>query len=645
MLERINSPADLKTLTPSERITLASEMRDTIIQVLSKNGGHLASNLGTVELTIALHSVWDAPKDVVVFDTGHQSYPHKLLTGRKGQFHTIRQGGGLSGFCRMDESDYDTFGAGHAGTSISAALGYAKARDLKGTDEDVVAVVGDASLTAGMAIEALNHAGQLQTSMKIILNDNSMSIAESVGALSFHLAKLRSQPVLRELEQRAKEIVQHLKVGSKTLARTAEGLKLGVTHLVSPKEGPVFEQLGFTYLGPIDGHNTEVMIEIFKAVKDIKGPVVVHVVTVKGKGCEFAENDARVFHGVTPFDVECGQFEKKAGNPSWTSAFGEALTDIAGQDDRLVAITAAMPDGTGLAKFAAEFPGRFFDVAIAEQHAVTFAASLAARGYRPVVAIYSTFMQRAFDQILHDVCIQRLPVIFCMDRAGLVGDDGPTHHGVFDMSYLRLIPGIVLMAPSTLQELSDMLLTAVQHDGPIAIRYPRGPSPEPWEKKAPTPLVIGRGQTLGTGDNVALVAIGSMVAEAVKAAVELEEAGISCEVINARFIKPLDEQRIRAAADKCGRMIVIEENALMGGFGSAVLELLSETAPGCRVVRLGIPDRFIEQNKQAAQMEECGITSRHIVVKAMELCGASQKPEPSNRAKQGRQIPSKSSDR
>lgn len=622
ILERINSPADLKPLTAEERLKLAAEVRDTILHVMSVNGGHLASNLGTVELTIALHTVWNAPKDVVVFDTGHQSYTHKLLTGRRDQFDTIRQEGGLSGFCRMEESPFDTFGAGHAGTAVSAALGYAQARDLKGSDEDVVAVIGDSSLTAGMTLEALNHAGELNANLKVILNDNSMSIAEAVGALSYHLARLRSQPLLVNLEHKAKEIIQHLRVGKRTISHAAEGLKLGMAHLVSPKEGPVFENLGFTYLGPIDGHDMDELIPIFRAVKEMKEPVVVHVVTRKGKGVEYAENDARVFHGVTPFDTDCGKFQKKAGgNPTWTKGFAESLIDLAGRDERIVAITAAMPDGTGLTAFQKEFPGRFYDVGIAEQHAVTFAASLAASGVRPVVAIYSTFLQRGFDQVLHDVCLQHLPVIFCLDRAGLVGDDGPTHHGVFDLSYLRLMPGIVIMAPATLQELHDMLLTAVQHDGPIAIRYPRGSSAEPWEKREPRPLPIGRGQTLREGNDIALVAIGSMVPEACHAAEALAADGISAEVINARFVKPLDEQRITAAARKCGEMLVLEENALAGGFGSAVLEMLSQKAPECRVHRAGVPDRFIEHAKPEVQKAQAGLTADQIAARVRHILG------------------------
>ncbi len=626
VLERIESPADLKGLTSQERRILAAEIRETILNVVSKTGGHLASNLGTVELTIALHTVWDAPKDIIIFDTGHQAYPHKLLTGRRDQFHTIRQGGGLSGFLRREESPYDVFGAGHAGTSISAALGFAEARDLRGSDEEVVAVIGDSALTAGMALEALNHAGELKANIKVILNDNSMSIAQAVGALSYHLARLRSQPLLHSLEQRAKDFIQHLKVGRKAIEHAAEGLKLGMAHLMSPGEGPVFENLGFTYLGPIDGHNTEELIEIFRAVREMKEPVLVHVVTTKGKGVEYAENDARVFHGVTPFDTGCGKFQKKEdGNPTWTSGFSQTLLELAEADERIVAITAAMPDGTGLAAFAERFPERFYDVAIAEQHAVTFAAGLAASGLRPVVAIYSTFLQRAFDQVLHDVCIQHLPVIFCLDRAGLVGDDGATHQGVFDLSYLRLMPGIVIMAPSDLQELADMLLTAVQHDGPIAIRYPRGSCPRPWEKRKPRPIPIGRGRTLREGSDVALVACGSSVITAEQAAEMLHAGGISAEVIDARFVKPLDEQRLCAAARKCGRMVVLEENALAGGFGSAVLELLSVEVPACRVSRVGVPDRFLEHDTQQAQRREVGLTAEQVAERARELTGAAGK--------------------
>lgn len=621
VLDRIDSPADLKTLSAQERADLACELRQVIIGAMSRNGGHLASNLGTVELTIALHTAWDAPRDIIVFDTGHQAYPHKLLTGRRDSFDTIRQGGGLSGFLRREESEYDAFGAGHAGTSISAALGFAKSRDLRGSDEHVAAVIGDSALTSGMAVEALNNAAQLNTNIAVIVNDNSMSIAKSVGALSYHFARLRTRPFVQDLEQRAKEVLDHIKVGKKQLHQAADGLRLGMAHFVSPKDGPLFEQLGFSYLGPIDGHDTEAMIEIFRAVRDMKGPVLVHVVTVKGKGCQFAEDDARCFHGVTPFDPECGEFEKKPGdNPSWTSVFSEVIEELAEKDRRIAAITAAMPDGTGLKGFSEKYPERFFDVAIAEQHAVTFAAGLAAGGLRPVVAIYSSFMQRAYDQILHDVCIQNLPVILCLDRAGLVGDDGPTHHGVFDLSFLRMIPGIVVMAPSSAQELADMLLTAVQHDGPSAIRYPRGSCPAPWQKRAPEALPIGRGETLRAGEDIAIVAVGPQVQVASEAAARLEADGVSAEVINARFVKPLDEQRICEAAERCGRMIVLEENALIGGFGSAVLEVLSDKAPECRVARIGVPDRFVEHNKPAVQLAGCGLTAEDVAARAREMC-------------------------
>lgn len=637
VLGRVNSPADLKGLGPTERTVLAAEIREAIIETMSRNGGHLASNLGSVELIIALHTVWDAPRDILVYDTGHQAYPHKLLTGRRDEFHTIRKGGGLSGFLRPEESPYDAFGAGHAGTAVSAALGFAKARDLKGTNEEVVAIVGDSSITSGMALEALNHAGQLQTNLKVILNDNSMSIAEAVGAISYHLARLRTQPLLRGLERKAKDIVEHLKVGSKAISKTAEGLKLGVTHLVS-KEGPIFEQLGFTYLGPIDGHNVEELIEIFAAAKEIKGPVIIHTVTKKGKGCEFSENDPRCFHGVTPFDVSCGKMEKKPGNPTWTNAFGEALEDLAEADERVVAITAAMPDGTGLTKFAEKFPSRYFDVAIAEQHGVTFAAGLAGKGMRPVVAIYSTFLQRGFDQILHDVCLQNLPVVFCLDRAGLVGDDGPTHHGVYDLSYLRFMPGLTIMAPSNLQELYDMLYTAVQHDGPTAIRYPRGACHEPWEKRAPKAIPIGRAETVRKGEDVAIVAIGSLLAEAMVAAEELTEVGISAEVINARFAKPLDEHRILEAARRLGRLVVVEENAKAGGFSSGVLELLADNGVECRVARAGIPDRFIDHHKPDVQKQECGLTAAQIAGRARDLCQRTGSRDDSGRAEENRSV-------
>ena len=619
ILNRIESPADLKGLSEADRKSLAQEMRAAIIDTVSRTGGHLASNLGAVELAIALHTVFESPDDKIVWDVSHQTYPHKLLTGRRDSFDSLRQGGGISGFARRDESEHDPFGAGHASTSISAALGLAKARDLRGGDEHVVAVIGDGAMTGGLALEGLNNAEAVNTDLIVILNDNEMSISENVGAMALHLSRLRMAPLYQRVETRAKEMVVKMPAG-RTLARTAEGLSHGVTRLLGSKAGAVFEELGFTYLGPIDGHSTEVLIEVLENVKKLTGPLLIHVVTQKGKGYEFAETNSREFHGIAGFAVSDGIVERANGNTSYTKVFSDTIVELAADDQRIVAITAAMPDGTGLAKFAETYPDRFFDVGIAEAHAVTFAAGLAAGGLRPVVALYSTFLQRAYDQIIHDVCLQNLPVVFAVDRAGVVGEDGPTHHGAFDLSYLRHIPGLVIAAPKDCMELRDLLATALRHDGPMAIRFPRGGGPIPYECREPRILATGKGERLIEGSDAAIVAVGSTVYPALDAAALLAQEGLSVEVIDARFVKPLDEQLILSVFEKGLPVIVAEDNTIVGGFGSAVLELAS--ANGCPlncVRRIGAPDAFVEHDSLDALRERIGLTAARIADTARDL--------------------------
>lgn len=603
----------MKRLSKEQLLHLADEIREFIIAQVSKTGGHLASNLGVVELTTALYTVYDPSEDAVVWDVGHQCYAHKLLTGRFNEFCTLRQFGGISGFPKRTESDYDCFGTGHSSTSISAALGFAKARDLRSSDEHVVAIIGDGALSGGMALEALNNAGQLGTDITVILNDNEMSISRNVGALSTHLSKLRMMPLYRRVESKARTVIENLPMGGKTLSRTAEGLLHGVTHLLGAKSGIIFEEMGFTYLGPINGHDIELLSEVFASAKDISGPVMIHVLTTKGKGYEHAENKPRMFHGTPPFEVANGTFEKKPGGISFTDAFADTLIELAEQDERIVAITAAMPDGTGLSKFAERFPTRFFDVGIAEQHAVTFAAGLAAAGMKPVIGIYSTFLQRAYDQVVHDVCLQNLPVVFAIDRAGLVGDDGPTHHGAYDLSFLRHIPNLVVAAPSTVSELTAMLRLAFSHGGPFAIRYPRGAEPNGLPVIEESEPAVGKGRLLVEGDDVCIAAVGSAVSISFKAVELLAEKGISASLIDCGYVKPLDKELITVQAVKCGRLMLVEENALQGGFGSAVLEMLSE-AKICdiRVRMAGIPDDFIRHGAQPLVRELCGLSDAQI---------------------------------
>ena len=613
LLDTITGPADLKRLSRAQLRELADEIRGRLIDAVSRRGGHLAANLGVVELTIALHHVLDSPRDKIIWDVGHQCYTHKLLTGRAEALATLRQLGGMAGFPRRAESEHDCFDTGHGSTSISVALGRAVARDLAGEDYAVVAVIGDGAMTGGMTFEAMNHAGHLRKDLIVVLNDNEMSISRNVGALSHYLSRVRTDPHYLRAKDNFEATMRRLPRGA-TLLDAVEKFKASVKHLLVP--GMLFEELGFTYLGPVDGHDIDDLLETLQHARSIKGPVLVHAITTKGKGYDPAERDACRFHRTAPFDIESGEPALPSG-ASFTSVFGSALVHLAQADERIVAVTAAMPDGTGLVPFCQRFQDRFFDVGMAEGHAVTFAASLAAAGLRPVVAVYSTFLQRAYDQALHDVCLQRLPVVLAVDRAGLVGEDGPTHHGVFDLSYLRHMPNMTVMAPRDGEQLVAMPRTALAGDGPAAIRYPRAPARFPEE--LPPAIPIGAGELLRDGADVALIAVGSMVAAALEAASLLEAEGISAAVADARFIKPLDVSLILDLAGRCGGLVTIEENALEGGFGSAVLELLQEHRVTAPVRRLGLPDRFIEHGPRAALLELNGLTPAGIASAGAEL--------------------------
>lgn len=623
LLEAIVQPTDLHRLSVKELIQVADELRQAILDKVSVTGGHLSSNLGTVELTVALYAAYSIPPDKVVWDTGHQAYPHKLLTGRLPRFETLRKHKGISGFLRREEHELDVFGAGHAGTAISAALGFAVARDALGGEERVVSVAGDAAIASGMSWEALNHAGALQTDLTVVLNDNRMSIAPNVGALTTYLQKLRSRPDFQGLAQRAKGVVERL---PSPVTKVAAGIRHGITHYFAPSEtGTLFEEIGFEYIGPIDGHDLPTLLEVFRNVRELRGPTFIHALTVKGKGYEASEGDSRKWHGVVPFDLETSEMASKTGPVTYTQTFGDAAIECAEADPKVVAITAAMPDGTGLVKFAKQFPMRFHDVGIAEQHAVTFAAGLAAGGLKPFCAIYSTFLQRGFDQVLHDVAIQNLPVRFFMDRAGLVGDDGPTHHGAFDLSFLSCIPNLVLLAPRDTTELREMTHWMMGYgDHPSAVRYPRGAADERLPERR-SPIQLGKAEVLRRPERpqVCLAAIGSMVGEAFRAAELLAGDGIEATVINARFLKPLDGETICEAAREAGALVTIEENVRRGGFGEAVRDALHERGlGGLRHQIVALPDRFVEHGAQALIRADCGLDSRSVADAARELVRA-----------------------
>lgn len=611
ILTKINSPADLHGLAPAELEQLAEEIRSELVACISKNGGHLAPNLGVVELTLGLHMALDSPRDRIVWDVGHQCYVHKLITGRRDQFPTIRTYGGLSGFPKRSESEHDAFDTGHASNSISVALGLAEARDLQGSDETVVAVIGDGSLTGGMAYEALNQVGHLGTRLIVLLNDNEMSIAGNVGAMSSYLARIRLDPTYNKLRDEIEAAVRRIPGIGDFMFTTGEHVKESVKQFLVP--GMIFEELGLKYIGPIDGHDIDAVKTSVALAKRVDGPVLIHAITTKGRGYCHAENSPDKFHGISPFVVSNGEPKSKGKAPQYTKIFGDAIVQLAEADEQVVAVTAAMAAGTGLEEFARRFPARFYDVGIAEQHAVTFSAGLAARGLLPVCAIYSTFLQRAYDQVVQDVCLQNLHVVFALDRGGLVGEDGPTHHGVFDLSYLRHIPGITIMSPKDESELRDMLYTALHHvSGPVAVRYPRGEGEGVALGEQFTPIPIGRMETLREGKDVCLVGLGRMVGVAVRAADLLARIGISCTVLNARFVKPLDEDAIADAATDHELLVTIEENALPGGFGSAAAEVVADRGIAGDLLRLGVPDRFVTHGAPSQLLAEVGLTPRDV---------------------------------
>lgn len=611
ILEKIDSPEDVKRLASSRLPELAAELRRVIIRTCAANGGHLAPSLGVVELTIALHRVFTTPADKIVWDVGHQAYAHKLLTGRRDAFAALRTLNGISGFPKRHESPHDAFDVGHSSTSISAATGFAVARVLNGRRDKVLAVIGDGSMTGGIAYEAINHAGELNKDLIVILNDNEMSIAENVGAISTFLSRTSSSEFLHRFKKNTELFLKRTDMGGHVL-QLAKKVEESFKGLFTP--GMLFEAFGFEYIGPIDGHDLPMLIETMERVKSFENAVLVHVLTKKGKGYKPAEKNPALFHGVGPFDAETGKILKGKGRAtSYTAVFGAAICKLATEDERIVAITAAMPDGTGLSGFSKEFPERFYDVGIAEQHGVTFAAGLAAGGYRPVFAVYSSFLQRAYDQVCHDVCLQNLPVTFAIDRCGVVGNDGPTHHGAFDLSYLRHLPNMTVMAPKDENELQHMLATAINLGTPAAIRYPRGNGYGVPLDQVLEALPVGRAEVLRSGNAAAVLALGTMVHPALESAAGLNGEEIELTVVNARFVKPLDEALIVALAERHGILITIEENALQGGFGSAVLELLEQRGlAGVRVLRLGYPDAYIPQGEQSELRAMIGLDSGGI---------------------------------
>ncbi len=613
-LKDLTGPEQLKGLSTQDLLALGEEIRQTILQTVATTGGHLAPNLGVVELTLALHTVLDSPHDKILWDVSHQSYVHKLLTGRYHQFHSLRQYEGIAGFTDPKESIHDHFHWGHASTSISAAVGMAKARDLRGEDYEVVAVIGDGALTGGMAYEALDHAGHDKTRLIVILNDNSMSIAPNVGGISNYLARIRTGPSYQRVKSDVAEALKNIPFVGAQAFEFVDRLKEGVKHLMV--HNMFFEDLGFTYLGPVDGHNLPLLQDALRQARSYPGPTVIHVVTTKGKGVPYAEELPDKFHGGGPFDIMTGK--TKPGAVTYSEVFGNTMTKLAAKDPRVVAITAAMPSGTGLTKYAKEFPDRYFDVGIAEQHGVTFTAGLAKQGMRPVFAVYSTFLQRAYDQVIHDVALQNQPVVFAIDRGGLV-EDGATHQGVFDVAYLRAIPRMVVMAPKDENELQHMLYTAVHHDGPISLRYPRGKAvgvPMDEELKA---LPIGRGELLREGADLALIGMGTMTQVCLAAAELLAREGIQAAVVNPRFVKPLDAELLTRVGRQVGAVVTVEEAYLAGGFGSAVLELFAEHGLSVPVKRIGLPDEFVEHGAPAHLLDRYGLTPEGVAEGAREL--------------------------
>ncbi len=617
MLNDISGPEDIKQLTPDELTSLAGEIRQRIINTVSCTGGHLASNLGVIELTLALHCVFDSPVDKIIWDVGHQSYTHKLITGRESNFDTLRQYKGISGFPKMSESPHDSFGTGHSSTSISAALGIATARQLSGDDYNVIAVIGDGAMTAGLAFEGLNNAGHLRVPMIVVLNDNEMSISKNVGALSSYLNKILTGEIYRRFKKDTKALLATIPRFGDKMSRFAQKVEETLKGFFLP--GQFFEELGFNYIGPIDGYNIELLLETFKKVKDPSEPVLVHVITKKGKGYEFSEKDPSCFHGIGPFELETGSPKGKKDAQAYSKVFGDTLTELAGANERVVAVVAAMTEGTGLESFSQAFPERFFDVGIAEPHAVTFSAGLAAEGYQPVVAIYSTFLQRAYDEIIHDVCLQNLPVVFAVDRAGIVGDDGPTHHGIFDISYLRHIPNLVFMAPKNGEELKSMLEFALALKKPVAIRFPRGRCIERFDNTA-QPIHLGESEILMEGEDLAILAVGNMVYPAYRAALRLRDSGTCPTVVNARFVKPIDSEMLYRIAAKHRHILTVEENAVSGGFGSSVLEHFVNMGLKDTDVRiLGVPDIFVEHGSQPTLRKLLNLDEEGIYITASSM--------------------------
>jgi 1-deoxy-D-xylulose-5-phosphate synthase len=617
LLSGIKSPADVKRLSVAQLTQLAEEIRERLSVGVSKTGGHIGPNLGVVELTLAMHYVFDTPADSFVFDVSHQAYVHKLLTGRNDRFETIRQPGGLNGFMLRTESEHDSYGAGHAGTALSAALGMAVARDMSGGKEHVVALCGDAAFTNGISFEALNNIAAQTKRLILVLNDNAWSIDKNVGAIAEYFHKIVTNPTIVGLHDRAAGLLERF--GGKAVRHVARKAEEAAKGLIGP--GMLFEEFGLSYYGPVDGHNLPLLIETFKFLKQQNKPVVLHAITQKGRGFQPALEKQKKFHGLGPYDPETGE-TKATGQKTYSEIFAESLSKLADGNDKVVAITAAMPNGTALDLFRPKHPTRYFDVGIAEEHAVIFAAGMATKGYRPFCAIYSTFLQRAFDQVVHDVCLQNLPVVFCMDRGGLSGDDGPTHHGLFDISYLRSVPNIVHMVPKDEDELADMMYTALLHDGPSAIRYPRGAGPGVKVKEQPRALAIGVAEVVKDGHDVAIYGLGAMLPEAERLAAMLESEGFSAAVINPRFAKPIDRACVAEYARNCGLLVTLEDHVLAGGFGSAVLEALNALELAVPVVRVGWPDEFIEHGKVEALREKYGLTAEAALAKARPYLAA-----------------------
>ena len=604
ILEKINKPGDIKKLSPIEYNQLAEEIRAFLINNISKTGGHLASNLGVVELTIALHVALDLPKDKIIWDVGHQSYTHKILTGRKNRFDQLRKFGGMSGFPKRNESDYDAFDTGHSSTSISAGLGYVKARDCQGQSYSVVSVIGDGALTGGMAYEALNNASSLKTNFIICLNDNAMSISKNIGGVSYMLSDIRSSDSYMDFKENLANNLYKIPGGSKmvnALKKTKNNLK----QIILPNQ--LFESMGIAYLGPVNGHDTEKLIKTFKVAKRINGAVIVHVVTQKGRGYKMAERNPSKYHGIAPFDIKTGEVLKTPTNPTYSSLFSEYMCSLAKKDNKICAITAAMPDGTGLSKFSKWFPDRFFDVGIAEEHATTFAAGLAAGGMKPVFAVYSSFLQRAYDQILHDVCIQQLHVVFAIDRAGLVGADGETHQGIFDLSFLSSIPNMVIFAPKNGVELGDALQFALEkHNGPIAIRYPRGEACVDFAEFR-EPILLGKSEVLYKEKDIAILAVGSMVKIANNVRLRLKNKGYNVTLVNARFVKPIDEKLILELNKDHDLVVTLEENVASGGYGRAVCQMINDTRLDLACLEIALPDDYIEHGSVDILLKEAGM--------------------------------------